>query len=38
MKLAKLDYMGKTGSAFLADAGIICNKVPMTDAMLKDTI
>ena len=38
MKLAKLDYMGKTGSVFLADAGIICNRAPTTAAVLKDTI
>jgi hypothetical protein len=38
MKLAKLDYMGKIESAFLADAGITCNKAPMAAASLKDTI
>jgi hypothetical protein len=38
MKLAKLDYMGNTESAFLGDAGIKCNKAPMTAALLKDTI
>lgn len=30
--------MGKTGSEFLADAGIICNKAPIIAALLKDAI